>query len=392
MKYIVITTKHHDGFAMFKSEASPYNIVDATPFGRDPLKELADACHKHGMRLGFYYSQGQDWHHPGGNYYGITMGEDHFDTTMERKPLMEYIEEKSYPQLKEILTNYGDLDILWWDTPRGMTVEAATRLKSLLELQPGIIANERLYTPKVSMDKPEMTDQIRALGRGDFITPENRIPPTGLDCDFEVCMTMNTSWGYKHYDDNWKSTELLIHNLVDIASKGGNYLLNVGPTAEGEIPPESIERLKEIGAWMDKNGESVYGTSASPFFKIPWGRCTKKATEEGIKLYLHVFDWPDNGEILVPGLKSKVSRASLLATGEKLKVSTSGGDVLVTVPTESPDDIDAVVVLEIKGDPVIESNKPVQDENGNVSLDAALGFINKRGHGTLARLESNAGL
>ncbi len=393
MKYIVITSKHHVGFAMFKSEASPYNIVDATPFDRDPLKELADACHKQGMKLGFYHSQAQDWHHPGGTYSGITRGEDHWDSDMERKPLMEYIEEKAYPQVKEILTNYGDVDILWWDTPRGMTVEAATKLKSLLEMQPGIIANNRLYRSWQSMDNPgTITDHIKDLERGDFTTPEQHIPPTGLDYDWEVCMTMNTSWGYKHYDNNWKSAKLLIHNLVDIASKGGNYLLNVGPTPEGEIPGESIDRLKEIGDWMDKNGESVYGTNASPFFKLPWGRCTQKTTEGGSKLYLHVFDWPEDGEILVPGLKSRVSRASLLVTGDKLKVSTSGGDAIVKVPAESPDNIDAVVVLEIKGDLIIESNKPVQDENGNVTLDATLGFIHNRGYGTLARLESQDGL
>jgi len=254
MKYIVITSKHHDGFAMFDSDASDYNIVDATPFDRDPLKELAEACKKYGIRLGFYYSQAQDWHEPGGTYWNIEEGQPHWDPDMKREPLMNYINGKAVPQVKEILENYGDLDILWWDTPRGMTEEAAQALQDVADDYPDLITNNRLYRP----------------WPGDFSTPEQHIPPTGLDYDWEVCMTMNTSWGYKLYDENWKSSEELIKMLVDIASKGGNFLLNVGPTAEGEFPEASVERLKEIGSWMQLNGESIYGTSASPFFKLPW--------------------------------------------------------------------------------------------------------------------------
>jgi len=274
MKYIVITSKHHDGFAMFDSDASDYNIVDATPFDRDPLKELAEACKKYGIRLGFYYSQAQDWHEPGGTYWNIEEGQPHWDPDLKREPLMNYINGKAVPQVKEILENYGDLDILWWDTPRGMTEEAAQALQDVADDYPDLITNNRLYRP----------------WPGDFSTPEQHIPPTGLDYDWEVCMTMNTSWGYKWYDENWKSSEELIKMLVDIASKGGNFLLNVGPTAEGEFPEASVERLKEIGSWMQLNGESIYGTSASPFFKLPWGRCTVKKVKGGTNLYLHVFD------------------------------------------------------------------------------------------------------
>ncbi len=297
MKYIVITSKHHDGFAMFHSKASSYNIVDATPFDRDPLMELAEACEKHDIRLGFYYSQAQDWHEPGGTYWNIEQGEPHWDPDLVRDSLMSYINGKAVPQVKEILENYGGLDILWWDTPRGMSLEAAEALQSVAIEYPDMITNNRLYRPYP----------------GDFSTPEQHVPPTGLDYDWEVCMTMNTSWGYKHYDHNWKSSETLIRMLVDIASKGGNLLLNVGPTAEGEIPAPSVERLQAIGAWMDVNGESIYGTEASPFFKLPWGRCTSRKTSEGTTLYLHVFNWPENNLLRVPGISIKVIKISLLS-------------------------------------------------------------------------------
>jgi alpha-L-fucosidase len=234
VKYIVITSKHHDGFAMFHSLASSYNIVDATPFKRDPLKELAEACKKYDMRLGFYYSQAQDWHEPGGTYWNIEEGEPHWDPDLVREPLMNYMEEKAVPQVKEILENYGGLDILWWDTPRGMTLEAAEAMQAVADDYPALITNNRLYRP----------------WPGDFSTPEQHVPPTGLDYDWEVCMTMNTSWGYKKDDHNWKSDTVLIRMLADIASKGGNLLLNVGPTAEGLIPQPSIVRLQSIGRWM----------------------------------------------------------------------------------------------------------------------------------------------
>ena len=239
MKYIVITSKHHDGFAMYHSKASPYNIVDATPFDRDPLKELSEACGKHGIKLGFYYSQAQDWHHPGGA--GNT-----WDREMPRVSMEEYLREKAAPQVREILTEYGDIAILWWDTPRNMTKERADMLRPLIELMPGLITNNRL-----GGGYP-----------GDYDTPEQYIPGGGSgDRDWETCMTMNDTWGFKSYDHNWKSTEDLIRKLADIVSKGGNFLLNVGPTAEGLIPEPSVARLKEIGKWLKVNGDSIYKAS-----------------------------------------------------------------------------------------------------------------------------------
>ncbi|MEY3895427.1 MAG: hypothetical protein RLZZ214_946, partial [Verrucomicrobiota bacterium] len=235
MKYIVITSKHHDGFAMFHSKASPYNINDATPFKRDPLKELAEACKEEGMKLGFYYSQCQDWHHPGG---GVS-GDKHWDPAQDGS-FDEYLDKVAIPQVKEILTNYGPVCVLWWDTPnKMMTPERSAKLNELLKLQPGIIHNNRLG----------------GGFKGDTETPEQHIPATGYPGrDWEACMTLNDTWGFKSTDHNWKSTKTLLQNLIDIASKGGNYLLNVGPTAEGVVPEESVERLAEVGRWMKING------------------------------------------------------------------------------------------------------------------------------------------
>jgi alpha-L-fucosidase len=371
MKYIVITSKHHDGFAMFHSKASKYNIYDATPFKRDPLKELAEACKKHGIRLGFYYSQAQDWHEPGGTYRGIDQGEPHWDPELKRDSLMNYINEKALPQVKEILENYGGLDILWWDTPIGMTEEAAQVLQQEADKYPEMLTNNRLYRP----------------WPGDFSTPEQHVPPTGLDYDWEVCMTMNTSWGYKWYDNNWKSTKTLIHMLVDIASKGGNLLLNVGPTAEGLIPDSSVVRLKQMGIWMQQNSESVYGTSASPFFKLPWGRCTQKEVDGHTLLYLHVFNWPKDRQLRVSGLKGVIKDVYLLSRPEqKFAWKFEDGDALINTPSVTFDPINTVVVVKMKGKPEITSNMPALN-NGRILLTPGFADIYNPGYGEQAVLK-----
>jgi len=371
MKYIVITSKHHDGFAMFRSLASKYNIYDATPFKRDPLKELADACRKNGIRLGFYYSQAQDWHEPGGTYSGIDKGTPHWDPDLKRDSLMNYINGKALPQVKEILENYGGLDILWWDTPIAMTEEAAQLLQNEVNKYPGLITNNRLYRP----------------WPGDFSTPEQHVPPTGLDYDWEVCMTMNTSWGYKWYDNNWKSTQSLIQMLVDIASKGGNLLLNVGPTAEGLIPDSSVVRLQQIGMWMKPNSESIYGTSASPFFKLPWGRCTQKVVDGNTLLYLHVFNWPKDQVLRVPGLKVKIKDVYLLANPkQKFAWKFEDGDALIHAPSVIFDPINTVIVVKTTGNMEITSNMPSL-KNGKIMFSADFADIHNPGYGTHALLE-----
>jgi len=328
MKYIVITAKHHDGFAMFHSRASGFNIYDATPFKRDPLAELAKACAKAHIKLGFYYSQAQDWNHPGGAAAGGHW-DPHQDGDMD-----QFIDNVDIPQIKELFSNYGKVAVIWWDTPIGMTPERAEKLLPLLKLQPGIISNNRLDARKIT---------------GDYATPENKIPTNSLPSDWETCMTMNHTWGYRAADHEWKSAETLVRNLVDIASKNGNFLLNVGPTSEGLIPGPSIERLKAIGAWMKVNGESIYGTTLSPLKAQPaWGRVTRK----GRTLYLHVFDWPADGKLIVQGFEG--GKAWLLADPKKAPLKTqvfiyggalAGSQTMIQLPPAPPDPFDTVVVF-----------------------------------------------
>ncbi len=326
MKYVVFTSKHHDGFAMYRSRVSNFNIYDATPFKRDPVAELAEACRKHDIKLGLYYSQAQDWTHPGGAAY-----KGHWDPAQDGS-MDDYIRDIAAPQVREILTNYGPISIIWWDTPHEMTKERADMILPLLDLQPGIIANNRL-----------------GHYEGDFSTPEQYIPPTGLDRDWEACMTMNDTWGYKSYDDNWKSSETLIRNLIDIVSKGGNYLLNVGPTSLGEIPTPSVDRLREIGRWMSVNGEAIHGTGPSPFSSLDFeGRCTVK----GNRLYAHVFEWPAQG-IRLSGLRNHVQSAEFLAGG-KADYSVNEGMVTIERPAD-PDPVATVVALTLDGRPRVEA-------------------------------------
>ena len=354
MKYIVITAKHHDGFAMFKSNASKWNIVDATPYGKDVLKPLAEACRKYGMKLGFYYSQAQDWNNPGGaaarkvasegwanpdsakiDAY-TAAHEGHWDPAQTTKTMAQYIDEVAVPQVKELLTNYGDVAVIWWDTPTGMTDEFAQKLDDVLKLQPNIITNDRLKRPNFP---------------GDYKTPEQRIPKLGeLDnSDWETCMTMNGTWGYKKDDHNWKSTETLIRNLIDIASKNGNYLLNVGPKSDGTFPEESIERLKQVGAWMKVNGESIYDTKGSPLAPLAWGRCTRKEENGNTTLYLSVFNWPTDGKLVVPGLQQPVISAKLLATGKTVSTSGTNDGLVITLPAKAPDTIASIIKVQVKG-------------------------------------------
>jgi alpha-L-fucosidase len=363
MKYIVITSKHHDGFALFESKASKWNVVDATVYRKDLLKPLAEACRKQGIKLGFYYSQAQDWNNPGGtamrrltkegwdNPDSVTIDaytkehNGHWDPGQEKKTFDQYIDEVAVPQVKELLTNYGELAVLWWDTPTGMTDEAASKLQALLALQPGIITNDRLKRPNFP---------------GDHKTPEQRIPNLAdLDgTDWETCMTMNGTWGYKSYDHNYKSPQTLIRNLLDIVSKGGNFLLNVGPTAEGEFPPESVDILSKMGEWMKVNGEAVYGTKASPWGLFLWGRCTKKEIPNVTRLYFSVFDWPSDGKLTIPGLKNSVVSAKLLATGARVKTSVSkDGTLTIILPAAAPDPIASVIRVDVNGK---VENKTVQ--------------------------------
>lgn len=351
MKYIIITAKHHDGFAMFKSNASKFNIVDFTPYKKDVLDELAKACRKHDMKLGFYYSHAQDWNNPGGSAARKVMEEGwlnpdsaridqytldhqgHWDAAQQTRSMQQYIEEVAVPQVKELLSNYGEVAVIWWDTPVRMTDEFAEKFQKILDEYPQVITNGRLKRPNFP---------------GDYRAPEQKIPDLSeLDGrDWETCMTMNNSWGYKSYDQNWKNSEVLIRNLIDIASKGGNYLLNIGPTAEGEIPEQSIEGLRAIDRWMKVNGEAIYGTHRSPVGALPWGRCTRKDTDKGTILYLSVFEWPENGRLILKK-DYKVGKATLLNGELDLKFRNSGEGIEIMLPEKAPDPIASVIKLEL---------------------------------------------
>ncbi len=357
MKYIVITSKHHDGFCLFDSKNTDFDVM-STPFKRDILKELSEACRKQGIRLCFYHSI-MDWHHP--DYLprrGWEKDRSAAGAAFDRYVL--YMKN----QLKELLTNYGPLGVLWFDGEWESTWNekyGRDLYQYVRSFQPDIIINNRVGASRSGM---EGFSQGRESA-GDFGTPEQQIPATGLPgVDWETCMTMNDNWGTNSHDKNWKLAKDLIRMLADIASKGGNYLLNIGPTSEGVFPPESVERLREIGQWMKTNSESITATQASPFKKVEWGRSTQKAIGGGTRLYLHVFNWPADGKLIVPGIFNKAKLAYLVADLKKaaLKVSRKEDSLVLEVPKQAPDPVDSVVILDVEGKPDVNNPPEIKSE------------------------------
>ncbi|MCO6360660.1 alpha-L-fucosidase [Roseivirga pacifica] len=344
MKYIVITSKHHDGFGLFDSETSDYDVM-ATPFKRDILKELSEACKKAGIKLCFYHSI-MDWHHP--DY--LPRREWEQNRSVEGAEFPRYVDYMK-AQLKELITNYGELGVLWFDGEWEDTWTHADGVELydyVRSLQPNIIINNRVDKGRQGM--AGLTKEGDFVG--DFGTPEQEIPAIGLPgVDWESCMTMNDHWGYNSHDDNWKSSEDLIRKLVDIASKGGNFLLNIGPKADGTFPQESIERLADIGDWMDVYSESVYGTQASPIAEVEWGRITQKKTENSTRIYLHVFDWPESGQLELEGLKGRLTKAGMLTNDfDKFRVDVDEKNqrYVVNLPDVAPNTIDEVLWLDFR--------------------------------------------
>ena len=329
MRYMVITAKHHDGFCMFHTELTDYNIVDATPFKRDPMKELAEACEREGIKFGFYYSQLLDWHHPNG-------AGNNWDYDPNKKNFMRYLEDYVKPQLRELLTNYGPIAIVWFDI-YSPTPEIARDLRDWVhKFQPEAIVNGRV--------DPGRWD----AGIGDYIEMgDNEIPERGVMGYWETPATINDTWGFKSYDHNWKSPGVIIQKLVEIVSKGGNYLLNVGPTAEGVIPEPSVRILREVGAWLRRNGESIYGAKASPIDTRPDE--PYRFTAKPGRLYVHILAWPWDGELRLTGVKNRVSRAYLLAdqSDGELRFEQDGSEVRLHLDQRPVDPVDNVVVLEM---------------------------------------------
>jgi alpha-L-fucosidase len=347
MKYLVITSKHHDGFCLFDSAETDWDTMN-TPFGRDILAELSAACARHGVRFCTYHSI-MDWHHPD---YLPRRGWEANDRPADGADFGRF-ERYLHAQVREVIEKYGPA-VMWfdgewentWSHERGLRLFALCR-----RLAPAMIVNNRVDVHRGGMGGFSASDEAV----GDFATPEQEIPATGVPgVDWESCMTMNAHWGWNRADTSWKSTGELVRNLIDVASKGGNYLLNIGPRADGTFPPQAVERLGAIGAWMRRNGESIHGTTASVFASLAFGRCTVRATDDGTRLYLHVFDWPATGELVLPGLANPVRRAFLLAAPERALATRSGdGGVTVRVPDAAVDEVATVVVVDLDGAPIV---------------------------------------
>ena len=322
MKYIIITSKHHEGFAMFKSKADSFNIVDATPFARDPMKELSAACHELGLGFGFYYSHNQDWTSPGG-YNGPKTNSDGSEATFE-----QYFYKKCLPQVKEICTNYGQIDFVWFDTPGAMKKELVVELANTVrKLQPNAMMCSRV-----------------GYGMGDYASlGDMEVPPRTVEGLWETCDTNNDSWSYAWYDNNFKSPKEILHRLISTIGRGGTYLFNVGPNSMGKIPEIGAKFLKETGNWINRYPQVIYKAGCSPWgHALQWG----DVTTQGNSMYLCVFDWPQNGKLYLPGLQSKILSANVLQGDQNIKFKSENGWVVFDLPSK-PADV-PVSVIELK--------------------------------------------
>ncbi|MBK9169569.1 MAG: alpha-L-fucosidase [Bryobacterales bacterium] len=377
-RYMVITSKHHDGFSIFRSQVSDYDM-DLTPYRGDPLKQLADACKRKGIRLGFYHSI-MDWRHPDYRPRRTWEAADpQAGGNLNR--YLDFMKE----QLRELLTGYGDVAMIWFDGEwehSTADMRSDEMYDSIRKLQPNTLINDRLYKREPG-------------NRADFGTPEQFVPATGMRDPsgkpvlWEACVTINNdSWGYNKYETVFKTERDLIRMLVEVVSKGGNLLLNVGPMPDGRIQDEFVTRLNAIGRWMRVNQESIYGTTASPFAHLPfYGRATVK----GQALYLHVFQWPADGRLRVPGLKNNIVRARLLADpAARLTTERDGNDAIVRVPARAPDEVASVIALELDGSPVVETFRNRPDAEGRLVLGVESAEI-LTSFGQRAKLENALG-
>lgn len=328
MKYIIITSKHHEGFAMFDSKVSDFNIVDATPFGRDPMHELSDACHELGLGFGFYYSHNQDWTAPGG-----TRGPK-VDENGKEAGFKDYFYNKCKPQVREICSNYGKIDFVWFDTPGDMEEKYVVELAGLVrELQPGAMMCSRV-----------------GYGLGDYASVgDMEVPTKRIKGLWETADTNNDSWSYAWYDNNFKSPKVILSRLVETVARGGSYLFNVGPNNMGTVPEIGAKFLRESGAWLKKYPEVVYGADPSPWeYKLPWGDVTTK----GNSMYLAVSNWPTNGKLYLPGLESKIKSAKIVnPNGRNRKVDFKQGEdqwAVFDVPFEAPEKLISIIEVKFK--------------------------------------------
>lgn len=337
MKYLVITTKHHDGFCMFDTKQTAFNVM-RTPYGRDICRQVADACRRHGIRPCWYHSI-MDWHHP--DYLPRRDWEKDRPTTgASFDRYVQYL----HAQVEELLTNYGDIGVMWFDGEWESTWNrdlGATLAAKIRALAPNVIINSRVAPRQPS----GLAAKLGTTEIGDFGTPEQQIPDRGLPgVDWESCITMNKNWGYNRADHAFKSVPQLVGMLVETASKGGNLLLNVGPTGEGLVPPESVDRLQGLGRWMRIHGDAIYGTEASPFDAAPF-----RATRKGKQVNCFLPAWPTSRELLVPALPAAPTRASLMGdqASRNLPLRRTDQGTVVTLPEQPSDSVCSVVTLEL---------------------------------------------
>lgn len=358
MGYVVITAKHHDGFAMFRSAASPYNVADATPWHRDPLADLARACRRQRMPLCFYYSQDLDWEHPDGAW-------NDWDYVQANKRPARYVRQKVLPQLTELLTHYGRVGLIWFDMPVTLTRAQSAAIRAHVKrLQPHCLVCGRI-----------------GHGLGDYrVLRDNFLPPGRVAGDWEACATLNHSWGFKRHDHRWKSAANLITTLVDLTSKGANYLLNIGPDADGVVPAPSVQRLSAIGAWLRINRHAICGASPSPFrYEFPWGRITLK----GRTLYFHFFRRP-GARFQLSGLRSRVSSVSTLAAPSRTfpfqqTVHRATGTALLAIDFTKLRFVPPVTVVAVRmaAAPEVEP-QTLPQAKGFISLVGALATVGTR--------------
>jgi alpha-L-fucosidase len=347
MRYFLITSKHHDGFALWPSKVSDYNVVEATPFKRDILGELAAACRKYDVKLGFYYSHWQDWEHPGGAQppWPDRRGLGPTVTQPTQEAFEQYWQDKCLPQVRELIENY-DPAFFWFDSFGKSTLLTERRLDELIglvrRLSPDCLINSRIGTQMHSQGNAVV--DFHSMG-------DNQFPKERIDQPWETSGTMNRSWGYHRLDFNWKAVSQFLKYLVDNTSRGGNYQLNVGPMSNGVFPKPAIRRLRQIGAWLDVNGEAIYDAKPVNLSEPVWGRLTAKETSDGYRLYLHVYAWPKSGELLLNGLTTMPAVASVLETTESIKVSTSAVGLHIKIPELKPDANISVLMLEYKTRP-----------------------------------------
>ena len=361
MKYVTITAKHHDGFGLWDSKVSNYDLGDYTNPKRDVIKELADACKKHGLKLGLYYSHWIDWEHE----YGWDHTKEIYEITDEE--YNQYWQEKVLPQMRELLTNYGEISMIWfdmWINHKNSIVskEQLLQLKSLIrELQPNCLVNSRLG---LSMEEDPDID-FKTLG-------DNQLGDKKEDFPWQSPATVAHSWSFHSSDTQWKSTSTLLKSLINNVSLNGNFMLNIGPRANGDIPFEIQQRMLEMGKWLEVNGESIYGAEA---FNLStdlhdWGKITYKKSEEGIKLYLHVFNWPLNKQLYLTGVGTEPKEIYLLADKQKLPLSFNHSNVFtkIDLPVLQPDPYISVIVVEYDKMPEITEGLVAKSSEGGFSM------------------------